>query len=147
MKNIKTSKFNYFILFIIPILFFLMRNFTIDNDFWFIFGDLNFRIVLPIDECMRYIKENNVAKLREHDQLLEILTHNKNIKESEINFLPTFKLKRGKGEYNISKRVPSWCDRIIYKNSDKIKTLAYDSVNINYSDHYPVIAIFEVNLK
>ena len=35
MKNIKTSKFNYFILFIIPILFFLMRNFTIDNDFWF----------------------------------------------------------------------------------------------------------------
>lgn len=124
-----------------------LTNQFIDNDFWFIFGDLNFRIVLPIDECMRYIKENNVAKLREHDQLLEILTHNKNIKESEINFLPTFKLKRGKGEYNISKRVPSWCDRIIYKNSDKIKTLAYDSVNINYSDHYPVIAIFEVNLK
>ena len=35
MKNIKTSKFNYFILFIIPILFFVMENFTIDNDFWF----------------------------------------------------------------------------------------------------------------
>lgn len=31
----KTSKFNYFILFIIPILFFVMENFTIDNDFWF----------------------------------------------------------------------------------------------------------------
>ena len=35
MKNIKTSKFNYFILFIIPIIFFVMENFTIDNDFWF----------------------------------------------------------------------------------------------------------------
>lgn len=35
MKNIKTSKFNYFILFIIPILFFVMENFVIDNDFWF----------------------------------------------------------------------------------------------------------------
>ena len=35
MKNIKTSKFNYFILFIIPILFFVMENFTMDNDFWF----------------------------------------------------------------------------------------------------------------
>lgn len=35
MKNIKTSKFNYFILFIIPILFFVMENFKIDNDFWF----------------------------------------------------------------------------------------------------------------
>ena len=31
----KTSKFNYFILFIIPILFFVTENFTIDNDFWF----------------------------------------------------------------------------------------------------------------
>ena len=31
----KTSKFNYFILFIIPILFFVMENFVIDNDFWF----------------------------------------------------------------------------------------------------------------
>ena len=31
----KTSGFNYFILFIIPILFFVMENFTIDNDFWF----------------------------------------------------------------------------------------------------------------
>lgn len=31
----KTSKFNYFILFIIPILFFTIENFVIDNDFWF----------------------------------------------------------------------------------------------------------------
>ena len=31
----KTSKFNYFLLLIIPILFFVTHNFTIDNDFWF----------------------------------------------------------------------------------------------------------------
>ena len=31
----KNSKFNYFLLLIIPILFFVMENFTIDNDFWF----------------------------------------------------------------------------------------------------------------
>lgn len=35
MKNMKTSKFSYCILFIIPIIFFVMYNFIIDNDFWF----------------------------------------------------------------------------------------------------------------
>ena len=31
----KTSKFNYYLLLIIPILFFVTNNFAIDNDFWF----------------------------------------------------------------------------------------------------------------
>ena len=123
------------------------KNF-IANDCWFIFGDLNFRIELPKEDCMFYIDKRNIIELRKHDQLLNLLKEKSviNAKEAEINFLPTFKLIKGTNDYNLQKRVPSWCDRIIYSNTDRITCLKYDSLNVNYSDHHPVAGLFEIKL-
>ena len=68
-----------------------------------------------------------------------------NIEEGEINFPPTYKYKKNTNFYNISKRVPSWTDRILYKNSENIKSIFYDRIDINLSDHKPIVGFFEIN--
>ena len=68
-----------------------------------------------------------------------------NIEEGEINFPPTYKYKKDTNCYNISKRVPSWTDRILYKNSENIKALFYDRIDLNFSDHKPIVGFFEIN--
>jgi hypothetical protein len=38
-----------------------------------------------------------------------------NLKAEEITFLPTYKYVKGTNQYDFkSKRMPSWCDRILY---------------------------------
>ena len=45
-------------------------------------------------------------------------------------FAPTFKLKPLENNYS-NKRVPSWCDRVIYRSSEECLTLVnYDSNNL-----------------
>ena len=65
--------------------------------------------------------------------------------EAEINFPPTYKYKKYTNNYNISKKVPSWTDRILYRKNDNIVPLLYDRVNLNYSDHKPIFGFFEIN--
>ena len=67
------------------------------------------------------------------------------IKEGEITFPPTYKYKKNTNSYNIDKRVPSWTDRILYKNNENIRILLYDRVNLNLSDHKPIFGLFEIN--
>jgi len=72
-------------------------------------------------------------------------------KEGEIKFPPTYKFDLGTHTYDTSRkqRVPSWTDRILYKDdSHKVKLLEYTSVpGVSMSDHKPVSAIFEVITK
>ena len=67
-----------------------------------------------------------------------------NIEEGEIKFPPTYKYKKNTNFYNISKRVPSWTDRILYKNNENITSLYYDRVNMTLSDHKPIVGFFEI---
>ena len=67
------------------------------------------------------------------------------IEEGEINFPPTYKYEKNTNSYNISKRVPSWTDRILYKNNKSLKSLFYDRIDINLSDHKPIFGFFEIN--
>ena len=67
-----------------------------------------------------------------------------NIEEGEIKFPPTYKYKKNTNFYNISKRVPSWTDRILFKNSENITSLYYDRVNLTLSDHKPIVGFFEI---
>ena len=67
------------------------------------------------------------------------------IKEDSINFPPTYKYIKKTNCYNLTKREPSWTDRILYKQNNFIKCIIYDRINIHYSDHKPVFAIFDIN--
>jgi len=68
-----------------------------------------------------------------------------NIKESNILFYPTYKYAKKSNNYNLSKREPSWTDRILFKDSKSIKSVLYNRINVDYSDHKPVFSIFEIN--
>ena len=68
-----------------------------------------------------------------------------NIEEAEIKFPPTYKYKKNTNSYNISKRVPSWTDRILYKNNENIKSILYDRIDMDLSDHKPIVGFFEIN--
>ena len=70
-----------------------------------------------------------------------------NMTENNISFPPTYKYFIDSDNYDISKKQPSWCDRILYKNSKNIKQLRYDRINVNCSDHKPVYGYFEINIK
>ena len=72
-------------------------------------------------------------------------------KEGEIKFAPTYKFDVGTHTYDTSRkqRVPSWTDRILYKDdSNRVTLLDYTSVpGVSMSDHKPINGIFEVVTK
>ena len=68
-----------------------------------------------------------------------------NIKESNISFFPTYKYLKKSNNYNIFKREPAWTDRILFKENSSIKSILYDRINVDYSDHKPVFSLFEIN--
>ena len=132
------------------------------NDFFFIVGDLNFRLNnLNTDDFFKLInqiesKEIEIEKLEKYkDKLIEYDSLNNNlykkfidyyIMESEINFLPTYKTIKNTNKYNL-KRIPSWCDRILYKcGKGNIRNIFYDSIECLESDHKPIVGYFEINL-
>ncbi len=69
-----------------------------------------------------------------------------NIAENDIIFLPTYKYIKGYNYYDLTKRIPAWTDRILYKKSENIKCIKYDKINIKISDHRPVFGLFEINV-
>ena len=86
-----------------------------------------------------FLDSEELTKFKKSD-LLEF-----GIEEGEIKFPPTYKYVKKTNSYNISKKVPSWTDRILYKSNEKLKMLLYDRININLSDHKPVVGFFEIN--
>jgi len=68
--------------------------------------------------------------------------------EGALNFKPTFKFDYESDVYDTSKkmRVPSWTDRVLYK-PDSCKLLAYTRCDCKFSDHRPVLGIFECTTK
>ncbi|EAR86607.2 endonuclease/exonuclease/phosphatase family protein (macronuclear) [Tetrahymena thermophila SB210] len=75
--------------------------------------------------------------------------------EKRIHFLPTYKFDSGTNIYDTSKkqRVPSYCDRIFIWDieNDNINIenqfLLYESCNIDNSDHKPVCAVLQFQVK
>ena len=118
------------------------------SDVWFICGDLNFRIDLDKERCVEHIKTRNITALGEFDQCRNVIkeVYNDEICEDVVKFMPTFKYVKGTNEYNLNKRVPSWCDRIVYKNTQAVTNVFYDVANIYLSDHIPVVGLYKVNV-
>jgi hypothetical protein len=119
-----------------------------DHDVAIIFGDLNFRIDLDINTCLSIIDDNDLKQLRLYDQFLkskEVNPYLFDIEEGNLNFKPTYKYVVGSLDYDSKKkRVPSWCDRVLYMKSKFIQQTAYDRVEYTYSDHRPIHSIFEL---
>ena len=129
-------------------------------DMWFIFGDLNFRIDKTYEEVINNVKNMNLKYLFNYDQLNIVTKMYKNkyfkIDEGEINFNPTYKYEKNLNCYikdtDKKQRIPSWCDRIIFKKENKehenqIQIIEYDTSNVFYSDHRPVFALFKLTCK
>jgi hypothetical protein len=73
-----------------------------------------------------------------------------NFVEPPLHFRPTYKFDRGTDIYDSGpkSRIPSWTDRILYKDTEHVACLGYNSdMSISTSDHKPVYASFLVNLN
>ena len=125
-----------------------------NSDFWIILGDLNFRIETTFEKSFEMIQRKEYQQLMEFDQLyLSRLKEGGlvDINESQINFPPTYKYITGSNNYvndieNL--RTPSWTDRILFCHKNNIRNLNYSSIpSIMYSDHRPVQASFEIDIK
>lgn len=115
-------------------------------DFFFLFGDLNLRVQLKLDEYKPIMKnfestnlEINWQALKERD---EVATGDQPclqnyFKEAPLVDLPTYRLVKGTGRYS-DERVASWTDRIFYYHDNEdfdVQVLDFGSVISEHSDH------------
>jgi hypothetical protein len=126
-----------------------------DHEICIINGDLNYRIdTMGRDTVIKHVKENNLTRLLERDQLL--LSRKKNpgfrlraFAEAPITFAPTYKYNVNTDDYDTSekKRAPAWCDRVLFRGLGKVKCEEYRRWEVRVSDHRPVSASFRVRVK
>lgn len=114
-------------------------------------GDLNYRINGPKASVEMLIAQGQLGVLLESDQLGLERRHARlpgDLLEGEIRFQPTYRFDHGTDTYDTSRkqRVPSWCDRILYRSrKNGLKLVQYSSLmDLRLSDHKPVFAHFEL---
>ncbi|XP_023516057.1 type II inositol polyphosphate 5-phosphatase 15-like isoform X1 [Cucurbita pepo subsp. pepo] len=140
-----------------------------EADLIIFLGDFNYRLNgVSYDEARDFISQRCFDWLKERDQLRsEMESGNvfQGMREAVITFPPTYKFERqlqGLSGYDSGekKRVPAWCDRILYRDSRS--SLASDCsldcpvvtsisqyeacMDVVDSDHKPVRCIFDVNI-
>ena len=126
-----------------------------DHEVCILNGDLNYRIdAIPRNVIIDAIRQNNLPKLLERDQLLASRRKNPGFRlrsfiEAPITFSPTYKYDVGTDEYDSSekKRSPAWCDRVLYRGAGRVKQLEYSRHEVRASDHRPVSATFKLRVK
>ncbi|KAK4489078.1 hypothetical protein RD792_004872 [Penstemon davidsonii] len=124
-------------------------------------GDFNYRLFgISYDEARDFVSQRSFDWLREKDQLREEMKAGKvfqGMREAIIRFPPTYKFERGKpglGGYDSGekKRIPAWCDRILYRDNRTTSNedcslecpvvasiLQYEArMEVTESDHKPV---------
>jgi hypothetical protein len=128
----------------------------LDHEICILNGDLNYRIdSMTRDSVISAVKQGNLPKLLDRDQLLLSRKRNPGLRlrvfnEAPITFAPTYKYDVGTDTYDSSekKRAPAWCDRLLYRGMGRIKQLDYrrhDCVKV--SDHRPVSGRFMIRVK
>lgn len=128
---------------------------VLDHEICVLNGDLNYRIdTMSTQGVVSLLKKGDLAKLLTRDQLL--MTRRRQpwhkmraLREGSITFAPTYKYDVGTDTYDSSekRRVPAWCDRILYRGGDLIKQLSYRREELHLSDHRPVISEFEIRFR
>ncbi|KAI0135276.1 DNase I-like protein [Daldinia grandis] len=128
---------------------------VLDHELCLLNGDLNYRIdTMSRDTVVIAVKQNNLAKLLERDQLLVARRRNPAFKlrafdEMPIEFPPTYKYDVGTDNYDSSekKRSPAWCDRLLHRGFGRIQQLEYRRHEVRVSDHRPVTGQFRFTVK
>jgi hypothetical protein len=129
-----------------------------NHDYFFLFGDLNIRLNLWLnDQLMLDLVKNSsreingdFSKLYSHDQFLQYQKESTIISEmceALIKFSPTYKYNIGSTSYDVTKRTPSWCDRIFYKKYSKTIPLAYNKCLLTISDHQPIFGVYKIRTE
>ncbi|XP_038693315.1 type II inositol polyphosphate 5-phosphatase 15 [Tripterygium wilfordii] len=138
-----------------------------EADMVVLLGDFNYRLDgISYDEARDFVSQRCFDWLREKDQLrVEMEAGNvfQGMREAVIKFPPTYKFEKhqpGLAGYDSGekKRIPAWCDRILYRDSQS--ALASDCslecpvvssvsqyeacMDVTDSDHKPVRCIFSV---
>jgi hypothetical protein len=122
-------------------------------DITIFMGDLNYRIKGNRSIVDKLLAGNMYEVLVNNDQLKNNMNQKlvlENFVEPPLHFRPTYKFDRGTVIYDSGpkSRIPSWTDRILYKNSEDIVCLAYNSdMSVSTSDHKPVYASFMININ
>lgn len=143
------------------------------------FGDLNYRLCVNHDKIesaekvANMINSNNISEYYQRYDELKKQTEYHNIyslKEGIYNrgpeFLPTAKMRKNRTSYDLTipnrhwklgkedQRVPSWCDRILYKSyssENEITCEEYNSFDwgttMKKSDHQGVYAVLNLSAK
>lgn len=127
----------------------------LDHEICILNGDLNYRIdAMPRDAVVRAVREKNLTKLLERDQLLASRKKNpafrlRVFQELPITFAPTYKYNVGTDDYDTSekKRAPAWCDRILFRGLGRIKCEDYRRWEVRVSDHRPVSGRLRIRVK
>ncbi|KAF2292030.1 hypothetical protein GH714_000246 [Hevea brasiliensis] len=139
-----------------------------EADMVIFLGDFNYRLGgISYDEARDFISQRCFDWLRERDQLrAEMEDGNvfQGMREAVIRFPPTYKFDKhqpGLAGYDSGekKRVPAWCDRILYRDSRSTQVseifakemtssvFVYDAcMDVTDSDHKPVRCIFSVDI-
>lgn len=113
-----------------------------EKDVVLMMGDLNFRasgLILDGNNSANEIGhlKGKIQKIEmdEFGKVLKVLPLLKHFKEADIKFGPSYKYAHG--IILNSARIPSWCDRIIFKGNVDVKR--YDTIVMGGSDHLPVV--------
>ncbi|XP_030937887.1 type I inositol polyphosphate 5-phosphatase 12 isoform X2 [Quercus lobata] len=132
-------------------------------------GDFNYRLFgISYDEARDFVSQRCFDWLREKDQLRAEMQSGKvfqGMREALIRFPPTYKFEKhqaGLAGYDSGekKRIPAWCDRIIYRDNRATSAtnsslecpvvssiLQYEAcMDVTDSDHKPVRCIFNVRI-
>ncbi|OVA05738.1 Inositol polyphosphate-related phosphatase [Macleaya cordata] len=132
-------------------------------------GDFNYRLHgISYDEARDFVSQRCFDWLRERDQLRKEMKAGKvfqGMHEGIIKFPPTYKFERhkpGLGGYDSGekKRIPAWCDRILYRDNRSTTVsecslecpvvasiLEYEAVmDVTDSDHKPVRCMLSVDI-
>ena len=107
---------------------------------------------LLIDLVKKHSNETNYdfSKLYIFDQYFQCKEENYilgEMEEAKIKFSPTYKYNIGSIIYDVSKRTPSWCDRIFYKKFSKTIPLAYNKCLLTISDHQPIYGVYKIRTE
>lgn len=132
---------------------------VMDHDLVFAMGDFNYRLDFDSSaQVMELIERHDYHQLLARDQLLNELRIGHGSFEGfadalPIAFPPTFKVQIGTTSTYVEKRVPAWCDRVLFncnpnlQSISKVKCVEYRaSSSLVVSDHKPVAADFEIHL-